>query len=90
MTLKPCPACHDPNPIHYKGGEYGRCANEKCQLEGPKGDPDGAKWNALPRIDQRWCDTCTHENPKGVSDPCLSCKNEAPLLRYMSNWEGKS
>ncbi|MDY6867006.1 MAG: hypothetical protein SVT56_03755 [Chloroflexota bacterium] len=44
--LLPCPAC---------GGEamwvdsYVGCESEDCSLCGPDNDPDGAKWNALPR-----------------------------------------
>lgn len=45
--LKPCPAC---GADAYFDGTLVVCSNKpECWLMGPNDDPDGAKWNALPR-----------------------------------------
>ena len=46
-NLKPCPACGgDAIPCET----FAACGNRPdCCLVGPSRDPDGAKWNALPR-----------------------------------------
>lgn len=45
--LRECPACGSSASIQCS--DWVRCSNEDCILCGPEGDPDGAKWNALPR-----------------------------------------
>ena len=45
--LKPCPACGKAARLM---GSSVECADVSvCHLIGPRDDPDGAKWNALPR-----------------------------------------
>jgi len=46
-VLKPCPNCK--HGAAMVGNEWAECENEACILQGPSFDPDGAKWNALPR-----------------------------------------
>lgn len=46
QELKPCPACE--SPANIVGG-VAQCALPECDMVGPSRDPDGAKWNALPR-----------------------------------------
>lgn len=45
--LKPCPACGGDAWRRPVG--YASCSSAGCHLIGPDHDPDGAKWNALPR-----------------------------------------
>jgi hypothetical protein len=50
--LKPCPACGGKAArfaLYPDGGPVTRCCS--CRMNGPVDDPDGAKWNALPRRD---------------------------------------
>lgn len=65
MTLKPCPnpRCQDPSPELHTGG-YITCTSSMCDLEGPAADPDGQKWNSLPRLEDigEWVD-CDNEIP---------------------------
>ena len=44
-TLKPCPACG--RETVEKRSSWVGCPS--CSLEGPARDPNGEKWNALPR-----------------------------------------
>lgn len=45
--LKPCPAC---GGDAYNTAQVVYCiSTSKCGVVGPWNDPDGAKWNALPR-----------------------------------------
>jgi hypothetical protein len=44
--LLPCPAC---GGEAKQGSSYVGCSNLACALFGPNFDPEGAKWNALPR-----------------------------------------
>jgi hypothetical protein len=46
--LLPCPAC---GSEAERGifGEYAKCSSRQCYLVGPDPDPDGSRWNALPR-----------------------------------------
>ena len=45
-----CPVCGGEATLYplYKGG-YICCDNDNCCVIGPNNDPDGAKWNAMPR-----------------------------------------
>lgn len=45
--LKPCPACGGAS--HLVGSSIECEALHVCHVIGPRNDPDGAKWNALPR-----------------------------------------
>lgn len=45
--LKPCPACGR-QPVLLSGHAWA-CPNGRCEVVGTRDDPDGAKWNALPR-----------------------------------------
>ena len=48
--LLPCPACGSVlPPRHWNVGNSKACPSRACNLIGPMGDPDGSKWNALPR-----------------------------------------
>lgn len=49
-TLKPCPAC---NSRALQLNWYVQCESGDCMLTGPKDDARGAKWNALPRCDDK-------------------------------------
>jgi hypothetical protein len=84
MTLKPCPACGHKEPYLSKGYEIVKCQNFDCGMEGPRSDPDGAKWNALPRVIRvnGDCDTCRNVLTDMRDEPCLSC-------RVHANWEPK-
>jgi hypothetical protein len=46
--LLPCPACGS-EAEHSIIMEYANCSNKRCRLIGPDPDPDGSRWNALPR-----------------------------------------
>ena len=46
-NLKPCPACGTAAEIIDLAARCGRRVS--CGVRGPNLDPDGAKWNALPR-----------------------------------------
>lgn len=50
IDLKPCPACGGTD-VRVAGSQmqYVTCSNGQCHLDGPIRDPDGTKWNALPR-----------------------------------------
>jgi hypothetical protein len=45
--LLPCPACGSERVNLF--GRFVTCRNPGCELGGPNNDPDGSKWNALPR-----------------------------------------
>lgn len=48
-TLKPCPACGN-NAMFASNKDWVFCTNYvECHLVGPNNDPDGRKWNAMPR-----------------------------------------
>lgn len=46
--LLPCPACGGDTAVQGRSDAV-RCDNRLCMLDGPFPDPDGARWNALPR-----------------------------------------
>lgn len=46
--LKPCPACGEKKALYLGRLDQVQCCGDCCMI-GPKDDPDGAKWNALPR-----------------------------------------
>lgn len=48
-NLKPCPACDSSSVSLGVSSGWVMCDNPNCLLDGPHGDSDGAKWNALPR-----------------------------------------
>ena len=50
--LKPCPSCNAAADGAYDP-DYVVCSSESCGMFGPNSDPDRAKWNALPRRDDR-------------------------------------
>ena len=47
--LKPCPACG--GEARIRDGRFAVCDGIHCRVMGPSYDPDGAKWNALPRAE---------------------------------------
>jgi len=49
QDLKPCPAC-GAKAVQYSN--YAECSNSDCGRTGPWDDPDGAKWNAIPRREE--------------------------------------
>lgn len=49
MNLKPCPSCESTDLTLLPRRSYVACRNKDCCLFGPINDPDGSKWNALPR-----------------------------------------
>lgn len=55
--LLPCPACgskaQPPDENHWKVIQCISCTNPECEMTGPVYDPDGVKWNALPRKEER-------------------------------------
>ena len=57
--LKPCPACGSSRVRLNEPSRWVTCNNSDCLLDGPTGDSDGAKWNALPR---------RTDAPAGMSD----------------------
>ena len=48
IELKPCPNCGA--KVYFLGNRAIRCMNMMCLMVGPVDDPDGIKWNALPRL----------------------------------------
>lgn len=47
VKLKSCPACG--GHARMVGENFVSCLKDQCDMMGPSNDPDGAKWNALPR-----------------------------------------
>lgn len=47
VELKPCPNCGCGEPVLFR--DWVECRSGTCCVMGPNADPDGAKWNALPR-----------------------------------------
>ena len=48
IELKPCPVCYG---RAYQGCDRAWCINTRCRVDGPTNDPDGTKWDAMPRRD---------------------------------------
>ena len=59
LKLKPCPSCESSHVRVNSDSGWVTCNNSDCLLDGPTGDSDGAKWNALPR---------RTDAPAGMSD----------------------
>lgn len=80
--LKPCPACgapahHGMDYFDDTPNGYVECSSKSCSLEGPVDDPDGAKWNALPR------------NPTDTSGVCedeFECARVRRMLDKDDKW----
>ena len=51
VVRKPCPACGPEGTDIRFGGHERSWFCETCGMSGPEKDPDGTKWDALPR---RW------------------------------------
>lgn len=78
--LKPCPACGgDAIPCET----YAACGNRmECCVTGPNDDPDGAKWNALPRRED--APLATIEDTAGMSDGELIARAQ---LVQLAPWQ---
>lgn len=80
-VLRPCPACGaDAKKEDLFGDDYVHCSDEDCELCGPSGDPDGAKWNALPR---REANPEAPELPKRISADSLYAAGDPPISRVL-------
>jgi phosphotransferase system HPr-like phosphotransfer protein len=52
-NLKTCPACGGTDVAMFRPTEQVECRTYKCRMFGPVSDPTGAKWNAMPRREQK-------------------------------------
>jgi hypothetical protein len=66
--LKPCPACSKAALIN-EAVCYIYCSNTLCAVMGPTYDPDGSKWNALPRHSDNAALVAENERLRGLSQP---------------------
>jgi hypothetical protein len=74
--LLPCPACGSEPEFDNLG--YVNCSNRACYLFGPDNDPDGSKWNALPR------------NPAAKAPEPAPVKPEPKPYEAPATWERNS
>jgi len=81
MNLKPCPACGGEAEFSTITGSI-RCLTSGCYLHGPREDPTGSKWDALPRRGD------TEIAPQRMSDGELQARTALAVKAIEKSFEG--